>query len=81
MSTRFVARPASPQEGSNFVVEDRQYATIALRFATLRSETPEERAHQLNLIDELRPHLPTTSVVALLDFVRLWEPTTRTETS
>jgi hypothetical protein len=78
--TRFVARPARPEEHTNYVVEDTSYGRIALSVASLSPEISTDVAERLNHLDAIRPGLSTDEINDLAWLVRLWQPGRHLET-
>jgi hypothetical protein len=79
--SRFAARPARPEEHTNYVVEDTAYGCIALSVASLSPETSSAVAERLNHLDALRPGLSTDEINDLDWLVRLWQPGRHLETT
>jgi hypothetical protein len=77
---RFVARPARPEERTNYVVEDTAYGRIALSVASLNPETSSAVAKRLNHLDAIRPGLSTDEINDLAWVVLLWQPGRHLET-
>jgi hypothetical protein len=72
--SRFVARPARPEERTNYVVEDTAYGCIALSVASSTPGIATEAAERANHLDALRPGLSTDEINDLDWLVRLWQP-------
>jgi hypothetical protein len=78
--SRFVGRPARPEEHTNYVVEDTSYGCIALSVASLSPVTSTDVAERLNHLDALRPGLSTDEINDLAWVVLLWQPGRHLET-
>jgi hypothetical protein len=72
--SRFVARPARPEEHTNYVVEDTAYGRISLSVASRTPETATAVAERANHLDAIRPGLSTDEINDLDWLVRLWQP-------
>jgi hypothetical protein len=78
--SRFVGRPARPEERTNYVVHDTTTGAIALSVASHTSETCSAVAKRLNQLDAIRPGLSADEVYDLYWVVLLWQPGRHLET-
>lgn len=72
--TRFVSRPGTPAEHTNFVVEDTAYGRIVLYVASLSRASSDQYAHRLNHLAAIRPGLSTDEIKELSNLVEDWQP-------